>query len=152
TKSRVSCSTTRRNLLEGGVMPVNKTVLSQVTCALSLAACSSAYAINLDYTLQVGAGHSDNINESATDPVGESILIPKTTFTIEEKGADVQATAVGDIEYRDYLGGDFNNELRGQLSSVVNWIISPQRFSFDFEDYAAVAPVNILATNAPNNL
>ncbi len=108
--------------------------------------------MNLDYTLQLGAGHSDNINESAIDPIGESILIPRTTFTIDEKGADVQATAVGDLEYRDYLGGDFNNELRGQLSSVVNWIISPQRFSFDFEDYAAVAPVNILATNAPNNL
>ena len=133
-------------------MPVNKTLLGQVTCALSLAACSSAYAFNLDYTLQASAGHSDNINESAIDPVSESILIPRTTFTVDEKGADVQATAVGDVEYRDYLGGDFNNELRGQLSSVVNWIISPQRFSFDFEDYAAVAPVNILATNAPNNL
>jgi hypothetical protein len=133
-------------------MPVKKTKLGQITCALSLAVCSSAYAFNFDYTLQAGAGHSDNINESETDPVGESILIPKMTFTVDEKGADVQATAVGDIEYRDYLGGDFNNELRGQLSSVVNWIISPQRFSFDFEDYAAVAPVNILATNAPNNL
>src|ERR1700753_1107779 len=133
-------------------MPVTRTLLGQVTCALSLAACSSAYAVNFDYTLQVGAGHSDNINESEIDPVGESILIPKTTFTVDEKGADVQATAVGDIEYRDYLGGDFDNELRGQLSSVVNWIISPQRLWMDFEDYAAVAPVNILATNAPNNL
>ena len=133
-------------------MPVNKTVLGQVACALSLATCSSAYAVNFDYTLQAGAGHSDNINESDIDPISESILIPKMTFTVDEKGADVQATAVGDVEYRDYLGGDFNNELRGQLSSVVNWVISPQRLSFDFEDYAAVAPVNILASNAPNNL
>jgi hypothetical protein len=132
-------------------MPVTRT-LSQVICALSLAASTSAYAFNFDYTLQASAGHSDDINESAIDPIGESILIPRMNFVVDEKGADVQATAVGDVEYRDYLGGDFNNELRGQLSSVVNWIISPQRFTFDFEDYAAVAPVNILATNAPNNL
>lgn len=133
-------------------MPVTRTLLGQVTCALSLAACTSAYAFNLDYTLQAGAGYSDNINESAIDPTGSGLLIPRATFTVDEKGADVQATAVGDLEYRDYLNGGFNNELRGQLSSVVNWVISPQRFSFDFEDYAAVAPVNILATNAPNNL
>ena len=110
------------------------------------------HAFNFDYTFRPAPGHSDDINESAIDPISESILIPRMNFIVDEKGADVQATAVGDIEYRDYLGGDFDNELRGQLSSVVNWIISPQRFSFDFEDYAAVAPVNILATNAPDNL
>ena len=132
-------------------MPMNKT-LGQVTCALTLVASASAHAFNFDYTLQGSLEHSDDINESAIDPISEWVLIPRMTFTVDEKGADVQATAVGDIEYRDYLGGDFDNELRGQLSSVVNWVISPQRLSFDFEDYAAVAPVNILATNAPNNL
>jgi hypothetical protein len=132
-------------------MPANKT-LSTVTCALSLAASASAQAVGLDYSLQAGVGYSDNINESAIDPVGEALFIPRVNFTVDEKGADVQAQAVGDIEYRDYLGGDFNNELRGQLSSVVNWVIAPQRMSFDFEDYAAVAPVNILVSNAPNNL
>src|SRR5262249_24858637 len=45
----------------------------------------------------------------------------------------------------------FDNQVRGQLATVVNWIISPRRLTFDFEDYASVQPVDILASNAPNN-
>ncbi len=60
-------------------MPVNK-ILVQVTCALSLAASASAHAFNFDYTLQASAGYSDDINESAIDPIGESILRLNLSF------------------------------------------------------------------------
>src|SRR5581483_1115024 len=45
----------------------------------------------------------------------------------------------------------FDNEVRGQLTSQAVWMILPYRLSMDFEDYAAVQPVNVLASNAPNN-
>ena len=114
-------------------------------------AAGSAGAWQLDYSLQGALGYSDNINESASAPVGEAILIPRVDFDFREDGAVLQAHAAGRVEYRDYLQGDFNNEFRGQLSALATWIISPQRLNFDFEDHAAVEPVNTLATNAPNN-
>jgi hypothetical protein len=117
-----------------------------------MAAAAPVHAVGFEYTLQTALGYSDDINESAVDPVGEAFLIPRMNFQVDEQGASLQAKAVGDVEYRDYLGGDFDNELRGQLSSIVNWTILPQSLNFDFEDYASVAPVDILATNAPNNL
>jgi len=118
---------------------------------MTLAATGSAQAFQLDYSVSAGIGHSDNLNESDINPISESTLLPRIDFNLKEEGAEVQAHAIGEVEYRDYLGGNFDNELRGQLATTVHWIISPRRFSFDFEDYAAVQPVNILASNAPSN-
>jgi hypothetical protein len=111
---------------------------------------ASAWQIN--YSLEMALGHSDNVNESAVDPIGQTMLIPRLDFDASEQGESVQARAVGQIEYRDYLEGGFDNELRGHLASVLDWIIVPHRFNFDFEDYAAVEPINILQPNSPSNL
>lgn len=112
---------------------------------------SSACAFQLDYSLEAALGYSDNVNESALDPVEQWILIPRVNFDLREDGADIQARAIGQIEDRDYLGGAFDNEVREQLAGIATWTILPQRLSFDFEDYAAVQPVDLFAANAPGN-
>jgi len=120
--------------------------------AFALAAgTGAAHAVQLDYTVSAGIGHSDNLNESQTAPVGSTELIPRLDFSLKEEGAEVVARANGEIEYRDYLDGHFDNQVRGQLATVVNWSLSPRRLVFDFEDYASVQPVDILASNTPNN-
>lgn len=123
----------------------------RATGCLLVAFCCPAGAYQLNYSLDMALGYSDNINQSATDPVGQAIAIPRLDFDFKEEGASLRVNALGQIEYRDYLQGDFGNEVRGQLSGVATWIIVPHRLNFDFEDYAAVQPVDILAPNAPNN-
>ena len=119
-------------------------------CALVLCSCpASAWQIN--YSLEMALGYSDNINQSETAPKSETLLIPRVNFDASEEGEALRAHAVGQVEYRDYLRGVYGNEVRGQLSGVATWIILPKRLSFDFEDYAAVQPVNILAANTPAN-
>jgi len=125
-------------------------VLACALCVLS-ATAGTLRAYQLDYTLQAALNHSDNLNESIAAPISETTLIPRLDFNFKEEGSEVQARATGALEYRDYLGNHFDNELRGQLAAVVNWIIAPRRLAFDFEDYAAIQPVNILASNAPGN-
>src|SRR5579885_2326518 len=71
-------------------------------------------ATQLNYTLELGAEHSSNINLSESDPVSQDLLIPRLFFTFDQTGSTVQAHAVGQVEYRDYLQGDFGNEVRGQ--------------------------------------
>ena len=51
-------------------MTLSKTLARAI--AVSLAGCGAAHAFQLDYTLSVAIGHSDNLNESATNPVSES--------------------------------------------------------------------------------
>jgi len=125
--------------------------LARSTCLPALLFAGAASAWQLDYSLEAALGHSDNINQSATDPVAQSILIPRIDFDFKEEGAALEARAIGQVEYRDYLGNAFSNEVRGQLAGIATWMILPHRLNFDIEDYAAVQPVNILAPNSPGN-
>jgi len=125
-----------------------------LACSIGLVLAALAlplHAWELGYSLATALGYSDNINQSATDPTGQAMLIPRLDFDFNEDGAYLRARAVGQVEYRDYLQGAFGNEVRGQLSGIATWIILPQRLSFDFEDYAAVQPVDLLAANSPGN-
>jgi len=126
-------------------------LLARTLACTFAAGTACAHAWHINYSLETALGYSDNINESDIDPTGQSILIPRLKFDMQEDGANLVAHASGQLEYRDYLQGAFGNEFRGQFSGIATWIIFPQRLSFDFEDYAAVEPVNIFAPNAPNN-
>src|SRR5690348_11270199 len=106
----------------------------------------------LNYTLELGAEHSSNINYSQYDPISQDLLIPQLYFSYDQNGSTVQAHAIGQIEYRDYLQGDFSNELRGNLAAALNWIMLPERLAFAVTDNSSVEPVNSLANNAPTNV
>jgi Putative beta-barrel porin 2 len=110
-----------------------------------------ALAYHLDYSLELALEHSDNIRRSETDEIGQSVLIPRLSFDWQENGGTLQAHAAGIVEYRDYLQGAFDNELRGQVSGIFNWIVFPERMSWTLEDYVGREPVNVLATATPDN-
>ena len=116
-----------------------------------MVASVSTHAWEINYALELALGHSDNVNQSSVEPTGQSLLIPRLDFDVSEDGADLRARAYGQLEYRDYLEGAYNNEVRGQLAAIATWMVLPQRLSFDFEDYAAVQPVNVLEPGTPNN-
>ena len=105
----------------------------------------------LDYTIGASLQHSDNINYSATDPVSANVLAPTLAFNVVEQGATLSATAAGSLEYRDYLGGEFGNELRTLFSGQADWHISPERFDWSFADNVGRQPINALQSNSPGN-
>lgn len=104
-----------------------------------------------DYAIGFGYEHTDNVDRVATNPTSQDILQPTLNFTFNQQGSKIQAQAVGLVQYTDYLQGYFGNEFRGQLSGVLNWIISPQRLNLDVEDYSSVQPVNTRLSNSPAN-
>lgn len=118
---------------------------------LAFALPSVALAVQLDYRIDLGLEHNDNVNLSEHDPVSENILEPQIAFGLTQEGSTVQATANGALQYRDYLGGEFSDEVRGQLAGHLNWTVMPQRLNFTVEDYLSVQPVNPLQPNTPNN-
>jgi len=119
---------------------------------LGTAAAPLRAAPVFDYTLGLGVEHDDNINLSATDPIGQTVLIPTLGFSIDQKGATLQATAAGTIEYDDYLGGAFADHTRSELAARVDWAALPERLDFSVEDYLGVEPINVLTPNTPSNL
>lgn len=132
-------------------MPVRRHLACSIALALA-ASSGSAVAWQINYSVDMAVGYSDNVNQSSIDPQGSGLLIPRLNFDATEAGDTLQMRAVGQVEYRAYVDGDFSNELRGEVSALATWIIFPKRLTFDFEDYAAVEPVNVLQPNAPANL
>lgn len=119
---------------------------------VALFAALPASAIELDYSIRGAAGYSSNINQSTTDPTGSGLLIPQLDFRWKEQGSTLQASAIGELQYFDYLNGSFSNQLLGALSGILDWAVIPQRLHLVVEDDASVQPVNVLEPNAPSNL
>ncbi|HEY6939990.1 surface lipoprotein assembly modifier [Dokdonella sp.] len=105
----------------------------------------------LGYTVGVELEQNDNINLSRDEPVEETVLTPTLAFDLKQQGAVLSATAAGALSYRDYLGGKFSDELRGLLSGVATWSISPERFDWVAEDYLGRQPVDVLQADVPSN-
>lgn len=105
----------------------------------------------LDYSIGVSIEHSDNINLSADNPVSQNVLTPQLAFSIKQEGSAVTATAAGNLQYRDYLGGAFGDEVRSFLSGIAAWHLLPERLDWVFEDYLGRQPINVLQSDAPNN-
>ena len=126
---------------------------TKLACAIAftLVVSGTASAAQFDYSLYAGIVHSDNINLTNADPVSQNLLIPGINFNFTQQGATIQANAVGNLEFRKYLGNDFSNQTQTQLASRVNWTAVPQRLDFTVEDYASIQPVDNLASNAPAN-
>jgi len=119
-----------------------------LACALGSGAASAA---ELEYSIYTGVEHSDNINLSDTQPIDQNVLMPGLNFTLNQQGADLQATAAGNLEYRDYLGNQFSDQTQVQMAGQANWSAIPSRLDFTVRDYAGVQPIDRLSSNGPDN-
>jgi hypothetical protein len=120
-------------------------------CVLA-SACQQALALRLDYSLELGIVHSDNITLSASDPISQNVLIPHLDFSVSESGSNVQADVSGVLEYRNYLGDAFGSEFRGTLNGLVNWNLVPERLNWTFADNLGLYPVSLRDPDVPGNL
>lgn len=111
-----------------------------------------AAAIRIDYSFGLALEHSDNIARTEFDRVDDTVVVPSFSFDVEQEGARVRADAAGTIEYRNYLGDEFGDEVRANLASVLDWEIMPERLRWSFADYASVQPVSTFAPDTPDNL
>ena len=118
---------------------------------LALMLPSAASAVRLEYLVELGIENNDNLNLTETNPESANILEPLTAFVLTQEGSTVQASANGGVQYRDYLGGEFSDEFRGQLAGHLNWTMVPERLNLTVEDYLGVQPINALEPNTPNN-
>lgn len=122
-------------------------LLAGAVCACTAGTASAQLA----YTLTLGLAHNDNVNLSADDPIGQYILRPGLGFSYQRTGQALDAQAIGNLQYRDYLGGDFGDSTRGQLDAMADWHIAPQRLDWVFADSLGVQPVNERQPDTPSN-
>jgi uncharacterized protein (PEP-CTERM system associated) len=131
-------------------MPTRKRLARAIVLGLAAAPCV-AWAGTFDYTVYAGLEHSNNIALSSDRPLSENVLTPGGTFQFTQVGSTFQANVGGALEYRKYLGNNFDSQLQTQLAGRANWTIAPDRLDFSVEDYAGVQPVDQLAADSPDN-
>ena len=102
--------------------------------------------------LELGAEYSDN--RARTDPAGpdDIALIPRLVLDIGRSSPNWQARGAGYIEYRDSMSGDYEDELRANLATAIDWYLVPDSVTWTLQDVASVEPINLFAADSPGNL
>lgn len=131
-------------------MSTHSTCIRAVSLMATLVS-TSVSAAQFEYSLRAGINHTDNIGLTQEDPISQTALAPGFAFTLQQQGSTLQANVVGNLEYRDYLGGAFDNQTLTQLAGEANWTMLPERLDFSVMDYAGVQPLSSFSSNAPDN-
>ncbi len=110
-----------------------------------------ASAARLDYELGAALLRSDNIGLSQANRIVEEVLVPHARVEFEHDTAVVQASFDGEVQYLDYRDDTYDDDLRGQFAGRVNWIILPDRVSFEATNSLSRQSVSTLTSFSPGN-
>jgi hypothetical protein len=94
---------------------------------------TTAFA-ELTYTVEVGAGHSDNITRAETDEVSESMATAGLTLEWQEERPRLTADVSVDADYVHYLDDTYEGEVVGGMDAMLNFKILPDRLSWLVQD------------------
>lgn len=104
----------------------------------------------LNYRLGLGLDHSDNMARRPV-AVADTALTPSLGFAWVHEGASGEFEAAGNLAYRHYLRGSFDDEWLGQVGASGRWVIAPERLSWAFQAVLTDQPLNPFSVDAPDN-
>ena len=121
--------------------------LAQAALATALVAIgATAYAQDqgrtVDWSLNLGVEHSDNVGRSADDALieSETIGIAGLQLAIDSDMPRLDTSVSADLQYRDYLDDTFESEVVGGFFGLLSYAFVPDRFIWTIEDnYGQVA-------------
>lgn len=124
----------------------------RVSALAAAVACAAApaHAFRLDYTLDAGVEHDDNVRVVAEDPESQRILRAGLGFLATQEGSTVQAVVAGRADYRDFERG-VSDGVEGMLSAYLNWVLIQDRLSFTVQDELELQAVDRFAADSPDN-
>jgi hypothetical protein len=111
----------------------------------------AAYALRIDYVVDLTAERNDNVLLTSDDPIALTVLRPGIGFDITHDSSTVQTRISGRAEYRRYGDGRFDDVVDGALTGRLNWVAVPDRLNFTLVDSLALQPVDTLAPDTPGN-
>src|SRR5690606_10713367 len=109
-----------------------------------------AGAARVDYVVDAGVEHDDNVRLAAGDEDAQRILRAGLGFLVTQEGSTVQAYVAGRLDYRDFEGG-VDDGVEGVLSGTLDWVLVPHRLSFTVRDELELQAVDRFAADSPDN-
>jgi len=118
-------------------MTKNRTGMRAVACASATLLASAATVVsaaNVAYDASLGMGHSDNIRRTSTNEVDENIAAAELHFSLDQHSSRLQADAIGNFSYAEYLEDTFDSELLGNFAGNARFGFVPQRVEWVVSD------------------
>ncbi len=128
---------------------VNIKNMLAVSAALSFSG-AAAFA-DIDYSVEAGVGHSDNLTRVATDEVDETIATAGLDLTWEETRRRLDADVTINLDYFDYLDDTYESEVVGTADANLNFGLIPQRLTWVVRDSFGQALGDPFAPVTPDN-
>ena len=113
-------------------------------------AATPAQAFRLDYVVDAGVEHDDNVHVSDTDIRSDWIARAGLGFLATQDGSTVQALVSGRADYRSFRGNT-SSGMEGTLSAYLNWVMIPDRLSFTVLDELELQAIDRFAADSPDN-
>ncbi|MBB6598938.1 hypothetical protein [Luteimonas sp. MC1825] len=127
-----------------------RTSLIAVAVAAALATPAVAQAFRIDYVVDAGVEHDDNVQLAAVDPDSQRILRTGVGFVATQEGSTVQAVVAGRGDYRNFDHG-VDDGVEGVLSAYLNWVMIDERLSFSIQDELELQAIDRFAADSPDN-
>jgi len=119
--------------------------------ALSAGRSPRADAGDFAYGLGYTGTSSSNVTRVPVNERHEWINSILGGFTYVENNADVTTRLFSQVEYVDYRNKVYGNETLANMSANAVWTISPQQFTWMFDDTYQQLQINATAASTPDN-
>ena len=132
------------------ISPTNSA--SSLSASANALTASDARAPFLTYGVDAGIGESDNVTLVPTDKISQTIAITDVDFTVKEQSRLLDANAVGNFTYLDYLQNAYGSQLLGRFDGSGKLAIVPGRLTWTVQDDFGQASIDPYAAVTPENL
>lgn len=132
-------------------MAARKLALAYLAGAILSGLAANAQAAPLQWGVDLGVEHSDNIGLSPTDQMSATALVPSLLVAWQDQGARYRGALAGTFSYYHYTQGNIGNQWLGDGSGKLDWLLLPGRLYWAFEDYVGEEPVDVLRASTPEN-
>jgi hypothetical protein len=102
------------------------------------------------YTLELGAGGSDNIRRVATQPVSEGIATAGLGVSWTETRERLEGNLLIDLDYRNYLDNTYDDRVLGTADGSFVFGLVPGRFTWLLQDSFGQAQSDPFAVATPD--
>lgn len=108
-------------------------------------------AAEINYNLNTGVAHSDNIHRATENPEDETIVGAGIGFTILEQTRRLELDAFGDLGYFDYLNDTYGSQLLGNAYGSARFGLLPERIVWYVSDSYGQQRIDRTVADTPDN-
>jgi hypothetical protein len=118
---------------------------------LTLACAPAAWAVTLNYGVDVGVGETDNVNLVGSDKTSQTMAIADADFSLLEQRRLFDVNATGAFSYLDFLQGAYSPELIGRFDGVARYALIPEKLIWVLQDDFGQGQIDPFAPVTPAN-